>query len=601
MNLSERKYLVSGLFLVVGLIFILRLFSIQVIDKQWKVKAAHITERAMTIYPARGVIYDRDDRLLVGNIAVYDLMVVPRDLGEFDTLKLAELIGIEKESLIKELEAARSYSRYKPSILVKQIPAGQYVNIAEHINEFKGIYGQARSMRAYPDSVAAHAVGYISEVSASNVEKDPFYRSGDYIGVNGIENVYEKELRGKKGVNIMLVDVHNNTKGKYEEGRYDSVSVAGMEIRSTLDAELQKYGEYLMANKRGSIVAIEPATGEILAMVNNPTYDPNLLVGRVRSENYSRLLNDTLKPLFNRALQAKYPPGSTFKLVNALIGLQEGVVTPQTKHSCRGGYYFGSRRLGCHSHSSPLDLEYSIVTSCNAYYCNVFKDIIDAYSTPEIGYDKWRDYVSQFGLGSRLGVDMKGEHRGLVPKTDYYDRYYQRGRWKPHTIISLAIGQGELGVTPLQMANMTAAIANRGWYVTPHIVSEIDGRPVNDPTYIDKHRIKIDEEHFETVVEAMKGVIERGTGRGVRYDETEICGKTGTAQNPHGKDHSIFIAFAPKDNPKIALAVYVENVGYGSTWAAPITSLMIEKYLTGTTDRPKLEKRMAEADLIHAQ
>jgi len=310
-NLSERKYLVSGLFLLVGIIFIARLFSIQVLDKKWTVKAAHITERALTVYPARGVIYDRNHQLLVGNIAVYDLMVVPRELKDFDTLKLCSLIEMPKAELISSLQAAKRYSRYKPSTLVKQIPADDYVNIAENITQFPGLYGQSRSMRAYPDSIAAHAVGYISEVTKSNLEKDAFYRSGDYIGVNGLERVYEKNLRGKKGVNIMLVDVHNNTKGKFEGGKYDSTSVAGYELKSTLDIQLQKYGEALMKNKRGSIVAIEPSTGEILAMVNNPTYDPNLLVGRVRSKNYSHLLNDTLKPLFNRSLQAKYPPGST--------------------------------------------------------------------------------------------------------------------------------------------------------------------------------------------------------------------------------------------------------------------------------------------------
>lgn len=599
MNLSERKYLISGLFVLIGLIFLIRLFTIQVVDNKWKLKAAHITERAITIYPARGVIYDREGNLLVGNIAVYDLMVVPRELEEFDTLRLSKLLGVDKDELAGNLKAALEYSRYKPSILVKQIPVDNYISIAEKISEFKGLYGQSRSMRAYPDSIAAHAVGYVSEVSRSKIEKEPYYRSGDYIGANGIENIYEPVLRGRKGVNIMLVDVHNNTKGKYEGGKYDSVSVAGRALTSTIDIDLQGYGEKLMQNKRGSIVAIEPKTGEILCVVNNPNYDPNLLVGRVRSGNYSVLLNDTLKPLFNRALQAKYPPGSTFKLVNALIGLQEGILHEDTYHSCYGGYYFGRRKLGCHSHKSPLKLDYSIITSCNAYYCNVFKDFLDSHSSTEVGYAKWREYVTSFGLGSRLGVDMTGEHNGLVPKTDYYDRYYRKGGWKPHTIISLAIGQGELGVTPLQMANMTAIIANRGWYHTPHIIKEIGGEGITDSTYTVRNKVDIDRANFQIVVDAMEQVIEVGTGRGVKYDDTAICGKTGTAQNPHGKDHSIFIAFAPKDDPEIALAVYVENVGFGSTWAAPITSLMIEKYRTGEISRPRLEKKMFEADLMN--
>jgi penicillin-binding protein 2 len=600
-SLNERKYLIAGLFLIIGLTFLVRLFFIQVIDKKWKIKAAHITERAMTVYPARGVIYDRDDKLLVGNVAVYDLMVVPRELEEFDTLRLCSLIGIDKKELQKNLKTAVSYSRYKPSILVKQIPVDSYITIAENLSEFKGLYGQARSMRAYPDSIAAHAVGYVSEVSRSAIEKDAYYKSGDYIGANGIENIYESALRGKKGVNIMLVDVHNNTKGKYENGKYDSVSVAGDALTSTIDIELQKYGEALMTRKRGSIVAIEPKTGEILCMVNNPKFDPNLLVGRVRSKNYSVLLNDTLKPLFNRALQAKYPPGSTFKLINALIGLEENVINENTYYSCHGGYSFGRRKLGCHPHKSPIKLDYSIITSCNAYYCNVFKDVLDSHESAEIGYKKWRKYVREFGLGLKLGVDMTGEYNGLVPKSDYYDRYYKRGRWKPHTIISLAIGQGELGVTPIQMANMTATIANKGWYYTPHIIKAIGGRPVSDSTYTVKKETSISPENYQIVIDAMEQVIEQGTGRGVKYDDTAICGKTGTAQNPHGKDHSIFIAFAPKENPQIAIAVYVENVGYGSTWAAPITSLMIEKYLTGETTRPRIEKKMFEADLMDAK
>lgn len=600
MNLKDRRILIIALFILIIGIFVGRLFQLQVAQDKWKYKAAQITERAVTKYPSRGVIYDRDGRLLVGNIAVYDLMVVPREVKDLDTLAFSKLVGVDPNTIIEGLNKARSYSYHKASALIKQIPADEYVNIAEDLSSYKGFYTQVRSMRAYPDSIAAHALGYISEVSPRIIEKESYYRSGDYIGANGVESIYEEVLRGQKGTEIMLVDVHNNVRGKFENGKYDTASVAGRTITSSLDIELQKYGERLMNNKRGSIVAIEPSTGEILAMVNNPNFDPNLLVGRVRSQNYSGLLNDTLKPLFNRAMQAKYPPGSTFKLVNALIGLQEGTVTPDTYHSCRGGYYFGSRRLGCHGHMSPLKLDYSIITSCNAYYCNVFKDVIDKYPTSEEGYKKWRDYVLRFGLGSRLRTDMTGEVDGFVPPHTYYDRYYGEGRWKPHTIISLAIGQGEMGVTPLQMANMCATIANRGWYITPHIIKEIDGAPLTDSTYTDIHRTGIDKQNFEIVVDAMEGVIERGTGRGVKYDETAICGKTGTAQNPHGKDHSIFIAFAPKDDPQIAIAVYVENVGYGSTWAAPITSLMIEKYLKGgSTDRHHVEKRILDANLMH--
>jgi penicillin-binding protein 2 len=527
-------------------------------------------------------------------------MVVPADIEDLDTLAFCNLVGADIADVRKELVKARSYSRHKASAIVGLIPADEYVTISERLGEFEGFFAQVRTTRNYPDSIAAHALGYISEVNQRIIDKDPYYNLGDYIGYNGVESIYEEALRGEKGMQIMLVDVYNNVKGKFEGGRYDTASVAGRPVTASIDISLQKYGEQLMRNKRGSIVAIEPSTGEILAMVNSPAYDPNLLVGRVRSENFGKLLNDTLKPLFNRALQAKYPPGSTFKLINALIGQQLGVVTPSTSHSCRQGYYFGSRRLGCHTHKSPLKLDYSIITSCNAYYCNVFKDILDKYPTSEEGYKIWRSYVTRFGLGSRLHTDMTAEVDGLVPRTTYYDKYYGQGRWNAHTIISLAIGQGELGVTPMQMANMCATIANRGWYYTPHFIKEIGGQPLTDSSYTVKHQTGIDPQHFKVVVDAMEQVIERGTGRGVKYDETAICGKTGTAQNPHGKDHSIFIAFAPKDNPKIAIAVYVENVGYGSTWAAPITSLMIEKYLTGgPTERKRVEQRILDADLMH--
>lgn len=600
MNLKDRRILIIGLFTFIVVVFIFRLFQLQVVQDKWRYKAAQITERSITKYPSRGVIYDRYGNLLVGNTAVYDIMVMPAEIDNLDTLALAKLLGIEHKDLVYELDKARLYSRHKASAVARLIPAQEYVKIAERLGDFEGFFSQVRTTRNYPDRIAAHALGYLSEVGDKIMEEDGYYKLGDYIGSNGVESIYEDVLRGKKGTQIMLVDVFNNVRGKYEGGKYDTASVPGRPITSSLDIELQKYGQALMQNKRGSIVAIEPSSGEILAMVNSPDYDPNLLVGRVRGENYLKLLNDTLKPLYNRALQAKYPPGSTFKLVNALIGMQEGVATTETYHSCRGGYYFGRRRLGCHAHPSPLKLDYSIITSCNAYYCNVFKDIIDKYPTTEEGYKVWRDYVTRFGLGDRLMTDMTSEVQGLVPSHSYYDNIYGPGRWKPNTIISLAIGQGEMGVTPIQMANMAATIANRGWFFTPHMIKYIDGEPLTDSTYTQKRYTYIDDSHYQVVVDAMEQVVERGTGRGVRYDDTPICGKTGTAQNPHGKDHSIFIAFAPKDDPEIAIAVYVENVGYGSTWAAPITSLMIERYLTRQpTSRTAMEKRILEADLMH--
>jgi len=598
MNLSDRRIVVAAIMIAVGFVFILRLFFIQVVDDEWKLLAAKSSERAKTDYPSRGLIYDRDGQLVVANTAVYDLMVIPKEVEELDTLAFCELLDIDTVQFNTKLKAAKDYSRYKPSVFEKQIPASEYIEMAENLHRFQGFYAQPRTLRSYPESVAAHSMGYVSEVTAKILEEDEYYERGDYIGANGVESIYEEALRGKRGKRYVLVDVHNNEQGPYADGKYDEIAEAGRNLESGMDLELQKYGELLMKNKRGSIVAIEPKTGEILCLVSNPNYDPNLLVGRIRGKNYKKLSQDTLNPLFNRALMAKYPPGSTFKLLQALIGLEEEVIDENTLFSCNGGYYYAGRRLGCHAHSSPVDLEFSIQTSCNAYYCNVFKRVLDKYPTSEEGYQKWRSYLSQFGLGSRLMVDMTSEISGFVPKSTYYDRFYGRHRWNGHTIISLAIGQGELGVTPIQMANFCATIANRGWYYTPHIIRKIGNEPITDSTYTEKHTVDIKKEHFEKVVNGMYKVIEAGTGRGVRFNEIEICGKTGTAQNPHGKDHSIFIAFAPKDDPKIAMAVYVENVGYGSTWAAPITSLMIEKYLTDSITRDWIERRMLEADLL---
>jgi penicillin-binding protein 2 len=599
MDFSDRKYVIGGIIVLIGLIFVARLFFIQVVNDEWKAKAANISERKVVVYPARGLIFDRDGQLLVGNTAVYDLMVIPKDIKKLDTTLFCEAVGIDISQFREKLRAAKKFSMYKPSVFEKQIPADQYARIAEQLHLFPGFYSQSRTLRSYPDSVGAHFLGYVSEVTQRNIEKDPYYRSGDYIGANGVESIYEKALRGKRGTKLVVVDVHNRVQGSYKDGLYDTLAYAGKDLISSIDLELQKYGEKLMQNKRGSIVAIEPATGEILAMVTNPSYNPNLLVGRVRSNNYQKLSADTLNPLFNRATMAQYPPGSTFKLVNALIGLHEGTITPRTHFNCNMGYYYGSRRLGCHAHTSHTGFHFSIETSCNAYYCNVFKGIIDKYPDAETGYQNWRSRVEKFGLGNKLGVDITSEVNGFVPESTYYDKYYGRHRWKPHTIISLSIGQGELGVTPLQMANMCATIANRGWYYVPHVIKAIDNVPITDSTYTVKHETGIDEKWFEEVVEGMYRVIEQGTGRGAKFGELAMCGKTGTAQNPHGKDHSIFIAFAPRENPQIAMAVYVENVGFGSTWAAPITSLMIEKYLTDSISRPEVEKRMLEADLLN--
>jgi penicillin-binding protein 2 len=601
MDFSDRKLVLIVIVLFVGITFIIRLFFIQVVDDEWRRKAANISERNITVFPSRGLIYDRNQKLMVANIAVYDLMVVPKDVKLADTNAFCKLIGITKDELKNRFNAAKKFSIYKPTVFEKQIPAKDFAPIAEKLHNYKGFYGESRTLRFYPDTVGAHLLGYISEVTPAKIAQNPYYRPGDYIGVNGMEAIYEKELRGQRGVKYVVVDVHNNEKGGYKDGQYDTLAIAGKNLTSSIDLELQKYGELLMKNKRGSVVAIEPSTGEILCLVNNPTYDPNLLVGRVRNENYVKLAKDTLKPLFNRALMARYPPGSTFKLLNGLIGLQEQTLFEGTSYGCSRGYSYSGRKLGCHPHGSPLALLPAIQTSCNAYFCNVFKKIIDKYPTTEEGYNVWKNHVNSFGLGSKLNTDLTSEVGGFVPKSTYYDKYHGRGKWSPNTIISLAIGQGELGVTPLQMANYTAAIANRGWWITPHSVKMIDGKPITDSILTKKHLTTIEQKNFDIVVQGMFQVIESGTGRGVRFtDSIEVCGKTGTAQNPHGKDHSIFIAFAPRINPKIAIAVYVENVGFGATWAAPITSLMMEKYLlkADTTTRPLIEERMMKANLL---
>ena len=431
------------------------------------------------------------------------------------------------------------------------------------------------------------------------VKNDPYYKAGDYIGKLGIEEAYEKNLRGKRGVTIYLVDVYSRIKGSYADGRMDTVAVQGEDIISTVDMDLQEYGELLMKNKSGSIVALEPKTGEVLTLVSSPNYDPGLLVGRIRSENFMKLSADTSLPLFNRAIQAKYPPGSTFKPINGLIGLQEKVIEPSTLFGCSNGYLF----IGCHSHSSPLDLIHGISNSCNAYFCQVYRRILEnpAYPNVEAAYVKWKEYLDQFGFGQRLGIEFTNELTGFVPSPSYYDRFYGKNGWKALTIISMAIGQGEVETTPLQMANMTAAIANRGYYYTPHIVKSIGAEGKPDGKYLLKHTIEIDSANFESIVLGMEEAVNGGAGataRSAAIRNIIVCGKTGTAENPHGKDHSVFIAFAPKDDPKIAIAVYVENAGFGASYAAPIASLMIEKYLTGEVTNKYSEQRMLELNLI---
>jgi penicillin-binding protein 2 len=601
---SDRKFIIGAIIVLVGIIYIVRLFYIQVIDDSYKLDAKNQAFRYETEFPVRGYIYDRNGKLLVFNEAAYDLMVIPKQVKNLDTLGFCQLLGITRESFLRRMKKAieAPNSPRKPSIFEKQISAEAYASLQEKLYKYQGFYVQPRTLRKYPQSIAAHVLGYIGEVDEKITEKDPYYKDGDYIGISGIEKSYEKELRGVKGTKIMMVDVHNRPKGSYMNGMYDTAAVPGKHLTSTLDAALQQYGEQLMQNKIGSVVAIEPQTGEILALITSPTYDPNLLVGRVRSKNYAKLLQDTVGvPLFNRALKAMYPPGSTFKLMMALVAQNEGVLTKQTRYPCARGYPPLGGKPKCHPHSSPTDLIGSIATSCNSYYSYVFKSVIDnkRYKTDREGFEVWRSYSLSFGVGKKLGSDLPYENRGSLPTSAYYDKVFGKNAWKASTIISLGIGQAELGITPIQNANIICAIANRGYYYTPHIIKYVgNSKKPDDKWLVKNYTMVTDTAYYNIVIEGMSQVVKAGTARIAQIKGVEVCGKTGTAENPHGKDHSVFVAFAPRENPKIAIAILVENAGWGGSWAAPIASLMIEKYLTDSITRPDLEKRMLEANLL---
>ncbi len=598
--LTKRKYVITTIFLLTGVLFVLRLFWLQIIDRSYYLSANNNVLRHITQYPARGLIYDRNGKLLVYNEATYDLMVIPRQVKNLDTAELCQLIGIDATTFRERFKKIKEYSMYRPSVFEKQISKEAYGYLEEKLYKFQGFYVQPRTLRKYVKPIAAHTMGYVGEVSPYICETNPYYKSGDYIGISGIEKSYEENLRGLKGAKIIMVDVFNRDKGSFQEGRYDTVAVTGKNLYSTLDIDLQEYGEKLMTNKRGSIVAIEPASGEILCLVTSPTYDPNLLVGRMRSHNYTLLAKDSLKPLFNRALQAQYPPGSTFKLVHALIGLEEGVLDLGTRYGCAQGYNQGSVHVGCHNHSSPLDLIQSIAQSCNSYYCNVFRTILsnDRFSSQAEGYQTWRKYVNSMGFGEKFKTDIPNTLSGFIPKNEYFDNYYGKNRWKFLTIISLSIGQGEILTTPLQLANLAATIGNRGSYITPHIVRAIGTNTSKEHIIHDRHVVPVARKNYEIVVEGMYQVVEHGTARAYKLDSIPSCGKTGTAQNPQGRDHSIFIAFAPKDNPKIAISVIVENAGFGATWAAPIAFLMIEQYLNHKITSKDVEERMIGGNLV---
>ncbi len=594
----SRQQTVLAIFLVIGAIYIIRLFYIQVIDKSYTLSANNNVLRYVTQYPARGLIYDRNGKLLVYNEAVYDLMVLPAQVGEIDTVEFCNLLQIPIEGFRERLNKARKYSKYKPSLFEKQISKETYGFLEEKMYKYKGFFVQPRTLRKYPKPIGAHLFGYVGEVTQSMIDRNPYYKSGDYIGINGIEKSYEEVLRGEKGLKIKMVDVHNREVGSYADGRFDTTSVMGQDLYLSIDGELQEYGEKLMTGKMGSIVAIEPATGEILAFISSPAYDPNLLVGRVRGKNFKLLTEDPVKPLLNRAMMGAYPPGSTFKMVTDLVGLQEGLLTTQTRYTCQGP---GSSPIRCtHNHQSPLDVLVAIQQSCNPFHWLVFRSIITGGGHGSIrnNYVAWRKHVISLGFGKKLGTDIQSELSGNIPSAETFDRIYGKGRWNAMTIRSLSIGQGEILVTPLQLANYAALLANRGQYIVPHVVKSI-GNQNSKIAPFQRHISTIDRQHFEIAIEGMRQVATLGTARWYQIEGITMAGKTGTAENPHGEDHSLYMAFAPENNPKIAIAVVIENAGFGSTWALPIASLMIEKYITREVKRTDLEERMISSKLIN--
>ena len=607
MTINRKNKLLIGLFSV-ATILLARIFYIQIIEDDYKLSADNNTMVYSIIYPTRGIINDRYGNILVGNKVAYDLLVTPREVSAFDTLELARVLDVDVNFIREKMAEYKKNKRrigWQSVVMIKQMPQQTYMKFAELSYKFPGFRGQARSIREYPYNAGGNLLGYVSEVDARYLEKHPDeYKMGDYAGMTGIEAAREADLRGEKGYHIYLRDSRNRIESRYKDGELDKEAVPGKDVTTTIDAELQHYGQMLMENKVGSLVAIEPSTGEILTMVSSPGIDVEMLADI--GKHYKEIASNPYKPMFNRAVQAPYPPGSVFKLVNALIGLQEGVVTPNTFHPCSKGYHFGKNKLGCHAHKSPLNLEESIMMSCNAYYCYVLKALLEnrKYSSMDESMKAWDDYVYSFGFGRPLGSDFPAELKGNIPTPEYYNRIYGRGHWKANTIISISIGQGEIGCTPLHLANFCATVANRGWYITPHIVKDSEDISI-DPKYHERNYTLVDTTHFPKVVKGMYRAVNSGFGSGgtasiAAVPGLEICGKTGTAQNPHGADNSVFMCFAPMDNPQIAVVAYIENGGFGATWAAPIASLLVESYLNGeiSEERKYLEKRMLEGNLM---
>lgn len=581
-KLERRKYVIAGFIILIVCIYIYRLIGLQLGDNPYKISAESNAFLKRTLYPARGVIYDRNGELVVFNQPAYDLMLIPKDVEGFDTLSLCNTLRITPEQLrekwadMKDTHKNPGYSAYTAQKLISHLSQQDYGRLQEKMYLFPGFYIQKRTIRQYAHHVAANVLGNIREVSAADLERDGYYRSGDYTGDLGVEKSYETYLRGVKGEEILMKDALGRVKGKYEDGRYDVSPRSGRNLTLSIDIELQEYGEALMVGKNGAIVCIEPSTGEILALVTAPSYDPSLLLGRERGKHYAELVKDPRKPLFDRALQAAYPPGSTFKPTQGMILLQEGIITTSTTFPCARGYRNGLT-VGCHPHGSPIALKPALQTSCNAFFCWGFKYLIDKPgTTASEQLTKWKNYLVEMGYGYKLGVDLPSESRGFIPNAEYYTDALKK--WSGNSIISVSIGQGEVLATPIQIANLAAQIANRGWYYTPHVVKEIQDTVLPSQFQV-KHTPHIKKEWYEAVAEGMRMAVLGGTCKKANLPDIEVCGKTGTAQNPHGADHSAFMGFAPYRDPKIAVAVYVENAGYGAAFGVPIGTLMIEKYL----------------------
>lgn len=596
-QLQNRKYVIGGMAIAIILLYILRLFFLQLMSEDFKRNADSNAFLKRVQYPARGTIVDRNGKLLVYNQPAYDIMVVMTEQVGTDTLDFCRTVGITPEQYerrmaeIKDNHRNPGYSPYTQQLFMNQLSADEISSFQEKMFLFPGFYVQKRTIRQYQYPYAAHVLGDVGEVGPEDLERDDYYRRGDYIGTQGVERSYETALRGIKGTEIMLRDARGRIKGRYQNGKFDQPPVPGRNLTLSLDVDLQALGERLMTGKKGSIVAIEPATGEVLCMVSSPTYDPRMTVGRQRGKNHALLSRDANKPLLNRAIMGQYPPGSTFKTSQALTFMQEGIITPATAFPCTRGFHFRGLTVGCHGHGSPLPLVPAIATSCNGYFCwGLYYMFGNRKKYPTVGdaMTCWKDYMVSMGFGYKLGIDLPGEKRGLIPNAPFYNKAY-KGSWNALTVISISIGQGEVNLTPLQIANLGATIANRGYYIVPHVVKEVQGEEL-DTLYTRKHKTLVDSRYYDVVVQGMRKAVMEGTCRGANTAMYEVCGKTGTAQNPHGQDHSAFMGFAPMDRPKIAICVYVENGLWGATYGVPIGALMIEQYINGKLSPESEEK-----------